>query len=86
MCLYSHYKGTYTCKIMTAVSPSGHLIYRSKAYGGRASDKSIFEQTDFIKMLDKGDSIMADKGFLIDEICNKFDVKLTRPAFLKDKR
>ena len=37
-------------------------------------------------MLDKGDSIMADKGFLIDEICNKFDVKLTRPAFLKDKR
>ncbi|KAI4455551.1 thap domain protein [Holotrichia oblita] len=53
---YSHYKGTQTIKFMIGVSPAGLITFISKAYGGRASDKAIFEQSDltdahFIKLI-----------------------------------
>ena len=30
--------------------------------------------------------VMADKGFLIDEICDKNFIKLIRPSFLRSKK
>jgi hypothetical protein len=45
---YSHYKGRETVKIMTDVSPTGLITFVSQAYGGRASDKAIFEQSNRI--------------------------------------
>lgn len=84
---YSHYKGRQTIKFMTGVSPAGIITFVSKAYGGRSSDKAIFVQSDLIKKLcPKRDSIMVDKGFLIDEICNEHFIKLIRPSFLKKKK
>lgn len=84
---YSQYKSSTTVKFMTGVSPGGIITYISDAYGGRASDKTIFEQSDLILKLDKSkDAIMVDKGFLIDELCEKFDIKLIRPPFLKNKK
>jgi hypothetical protein len=48
---YSHYKGRETVKIMTDVSPTGLITFVSQAYGGRASDKAIFEQSNLIQKL-----------------------------------
>ncbi|CAG0889762.1 unnamed protein product [Darwinula stevensoni] len=42
---YSHYKGTHTVKYMVGVSPGGMITFLSQGYGGRASDKAIFEQS-----------------------------------------
>lgn len=84
---YSQYKSNNTVKFMTGVSPAGIITYISKPYGGRASDKTIFEQSDLILKLEGSrDAIMVDKGFLIDDICQNFKVKLIRPPFLRGKK
>lgn len=82
---YSDYKSHNTCEVMTGVSPAGNITYISNFYGGRASDKSIFEQSDLLDKLDPGDAIMVDKGFLIEEICEVNRWKIIRPPFLKNK-
>ncbi|KAL4084971.1 hypothetical protein QTP88_027830 [Uroleucon formosanum] len=79
---YSHYKGKHTVKFLTGISPGGILIFISKAYGGRVSDKAIFEQSDLIKKLIPGqDTIMAEKGFLIDTETSLHNIKLIRSPF-----
>ncbi|XP_030758012.1 uncharacterized protein LOC115883742 [Sitophilus oryzae] len=83
---YSQYKSNITVKFMTGVSPGGLITYISKPYGGRASDKVIFEESNLISLLNPNrDAIMVDKGFVIDDICNLYKVKLIRPPFLRHK-
>jgi len=82
---YSSYKGTYTVRFMTAVSPGGLITFISKPFMGRTSDKAIFTMSDFIKLFEIGDAVMTDKGFLIDDVCFKHNVKLIRPPFLSKK-
>jgi len=83
---YSSYKSSATCKIMTAITPGGLISYFSKSYGGRVSDTVIFQQSDLIKLLESGDAVMTDRGFLIEELCARNNWKLIRPPFMKDKK
>lgn len=84
---YSHYKGRQTIKIMTGVSPAGLITFVSKSYGGRSSDKAIFVQSKLINKLEpRKDSLMVDKGFLIEDICRDYFIKVIRPYFLKKKK
>lgn len=55
-------------------------------YGGRASDKAIFNNENLIKRLDVNDSIVTDKGVLIEKECNEKSMKLIRPPFLKKQK
>ena len=64
--------------------PAGNICYVRKLYGGRFSDTAIFQQRDLLKLLEPGDAIMVDKGFLIDEVRQKNRWKYIRPPFLKD--
>jgi hypothetical protein len=71
---------------MTVVTPAGLICYVSPAYGSRTSDKAIFEKSGLLDKLDMHhDEIMVDKGFLIDNICDNFGIKLIRPPFLRKK-
>lgn len=71
---------------MTGVSPDGQITFISKPYGGRASDKLIFEKSKLIERLEPNkDEVMVDRGFLIDAICASHGIKLVRPPFLKNK-
>ncbi|XP_051167800.1 uncharacterized protein LOC127285705 [Leptopilina boulardi] len=83
---YSYYKGNYTIKFMTGVTSAGLISFVSQAYGGRASDNSIFEQSAILNKLDKNDIVMADKGFTVEELCKKKDVSLLTPFFLRNKK
>ena len=71
---------------MTAVTSAGLICFVSDAYLGSSSDKAIFEQSNLINLLEKDDGLMTDKGFLIDDICLKHDIKLVRPPFLRNKK
>lgn len=82
---YSTYKGRFTLKFLTACTPGGLLSYVSRAYGGRVSDKAIFEQSGIIQLLNKPEKIMVDKGFLIDDVCLQHGIKIVRPPFLRRK-
>lgn len=58
----------------------------SKVYGGRVSDKAIFDQSGLIeKFIPDQDAIMADKGFLIEIECDLHNIKFIRLPFLKNK-
>lgn len=83
---YSHYKTTQTIKFMVGISPSGLITFVSKAYGGRASDKAIFEQSGILNKLNRGEAVMVDKGFLIDDACATHGVSVIRPPFLRKKK
>lgn len=82
---YSHYKARYILKVMIGTSPSGLITYVSPFYGGKASDKFIFNSTNILDQCESGDSIMVDKGVLIAEECKAKGVDILQPPF-RDKR
>ena len=82
----------YTIKYMTGITPGGLISFLSKGYCGCASDKAIFEQSGLIEKLKESDTdnhrkqgIMVDKGFLIDDVCEDYGIKLIRQPFMKNK-
>ncbi|XP_058790942.1 uncharacterized protein LOC131664092 [Phymastichus coffea] len=72
--------------VLDCVSPAGLITFVSPAYGGRASDTAIFSNSKLINLLEPGDGVMVDRGFLIDELCHKNRWKLIRPPFLHEKK
>lgn len=84
--LYSHYKGCETIKWLVGVAPCGAVIYLSEAYGGRASDKAIFNQSGLLNKLEPTrDAIMVDKGFDIEVESHQNYIKLIIPQKLQKK-
>ena len=83
--LFSHYKNCHTVKAMYTTAPNGALIHCSDLYGGNASDKEIFAQSDLPNRLQAGDGLMVDKGFLIKDVIQGKGIKLYRPPFLSEK-
>lgn len=85
--LYSHYKGCETVKFLLGVSPSGLITFLSEPFGGRASDKAIFNHSDILERLLPGnDAIMVDKGFLIENECASYSIDLIRPPHLGKRK
>ncbi|KAF2905893.1 hypothetical protein ILUMI_00283 [Ignelater luminosus] len=83
---YSNYKSRHTVKFLIGVTPSDLISYLSKGYGGKTSDKAIFNNENLIEKLEIGDSIMVDKGFHIEKECFENFIKLIRPPFLKKEK
>ena len=84
--IYSQYKSAHTLKYLIGIAPSGLITFVSKGYGGKASDKHIFEQTCLIEMLEPhSDFIMTDKGFYIEKNCSKIFIELIKPPYLKQR-
>jgi hypothetical protein len=82
---YSNYKSHNTVKYLGGIFPHGQIMFISKAFGGRASDKFIVEKSGFMNYLLPGDEIMADRDFTIDDLLFPLRVKLNIPAFTKNK-
>lgn len=52
---------------MISATPASVKTQASQGYSGRASDKAIFEHSGLFQLLDPVlDTVMADRGFLID--------------------
>ena len=66
--IWSNYKHKITCKGLIGVLPCGANTFASKLYPGCTSDKQIVIASKILECLVPGDSIMADKGFLIADI------------------
>ncbi|KAK4884907.1 hypothetical protein RN001_001178 [Aquatica leii] len=88
---FQNYKNTrhiLDCTEITiekSVVPSGLITYVSNGYGGRMSDKAIFNSENIIAKLDPGDAIMVDKGILIKNECQQHFIKLIRPPYLRNR-
>ena len=82
---YSNYKHTNTLKYLVSITPCGSISFVSRAFCGRTSDKVITNQSGYLDMINHGDVVLDDRGFLTrDELASK-GAELMIPAFLKGK-
>ena len=65
---FSNYKNCNTLKALVGITPSGTVCFISKLFGGNISDKRLRSQSGLLDVLEPGDTIMADRGFNIDEL------------------
>ena len=79
---YSSYRGMNSFKVLTGVAPNGVLTFVSRLFPGSISDKEIVQQSGILKHFVPGDLILADKGFLIQDIVPK-GVSVNIPPFLQ---
>lgn len=78
---YSNYKHRNTLKGLVGVAPNGVVTFVSDLYVGSTSDKKIVQHCGVLSMFEPGDLILADKGFLINDILPA-GVSLNIPPFL----
>jgi hypothetical protein len=77
--LYSDYKQRLTYKVLVACTPGGTVSFVSKAVGGNMSDMDLVCQSGFLSLLQKGDVIIANKGFRDQSDFIKHGAKLIIP-------
>ena len=82
--MYSLYKSHNIAKGLIGIAPNGFVSFISNLYGGHISDKNITEVCGIIDLLEPGDMVMADRGFIIQHSSCK-NVKLNISAFLRGK-
>lgn len=82
---FSTYKNRNTLKVLVGASPGGLVSYISDAFGGSTSDRQITERGTLRTLCEPGDSIMADKGFNVQDLFAPLDVKINIPTFLKKR-
>ena len=82
---FSNYKNNNTFKALIGISPSGAIIFISSLFSGSTSDKEPTRKSGILQLLERGDSIMADRGFDIEEDLIPLGVRLNIPPFLKGK-
>ncbi|KAK3931029.1 Taurine import ATP-binding protein TauB [Frankliniella fusca] len=78
--MFSQYKKRVTLKGLVGVAPNGTITHVSKLYPGSTSDKAIFADSGIIEQLEPGDSVLADKGFLISHLLPD-GIELNIPPF-----
>ena len=69
---------------MIGITPAGAVSFVSDLYTGRTSDKIATRDSILYNLLEAGDSVMADKGFDIEEDLPN-GVSLNIPPFLCGK-
>lgn len=72
---------------MVGITPNGAVSYVSSAYGGSESDRQIIERSSLLNegKFDAGDSIMADRGILVQDLFANQNVSVNTPTLLKGK-
>ncbi|XP_014677799.1 PREDICTED: uncharacterized protein LOC106817631 [Priapulus caudatus] len=82
---YSQYKSHNTVKFLISITPQGHISFISKGWGGRTSDKFLTEQSAYLDYLLPGDTVLADRGFDIEDSVAVKGACLEIPAFTRGK-
>ena len=65
---YSNCRGMSSFKVIVGVAPNAVITYVSNLYPGAISDKEIVKRSGVMNHMASGDLILADKGFLIQDI------------------
>jgi len=72
----------HSFKVIVGVAPNGVITYVSNLYPGSISDKSIVQQSGFLNHLTAGDTVLVDKGFVIQDLVPN-GVSVNIPPFFK---
>ena len=82
---FSSYKSHNTAKGLIGIAPNGAVTFVSELYGGHCTDKVIVEDCGILQLLSEGDSVMADRGFEIQDLLARKKVYLNIPPFMRCK-
>ncbi|XP_046844591.1 uncharacterized protein LOC124438474 [Xenia sp. Carnegie-2017] len=77
------YRGMNSFEVIVGVAPNGVITNVSRLYPGSISDKAIVQQSGLLNHLTAGDMILADKGFLIQDVV-PHGVCVNIPPFLNN--
>ena len=80
---YSSYKSHNTAKSLVAIDPTGAFTFVSETWGGNTSDRFITQNSGFSDHVEKGDDIMADRGFTIRDLLLRKKATLNMPPFTR---
>ena len=85
--LFSHYKHHVTYKGLVGIAPSGGITFVSELYDGSISDVEIVKRCGILQkeLWSDSDSLMADRGFTIQNLLKPLGVSLNIPAFLQGR-
>ena len=68
------------------ISPKGAVTFLSRLWGGNVSDKQIVKESGLLDLLEAGDSVMADKGFTIEDLLEPVNIILNMPPMRESDR
>ena len=83
---WSNYKHSNTAKLLIGITPNGIISFVPPLWTGMISDKEIVKATGLINILEEGDAVIADKGFLIHDLLTFKKIELISPAFCHGPR
>ena len=83
--IFSQYKSTTTVKALLGIAPSGSVTFVSQLYTGGTSNKEITKQSGILPLLERGDNVMADRGFVIKDFLESLGCTLNIPPFLNNQ-
>ena len=85
---FSTYKNKNTLKTMIGCTPRGLVSFIGDSYGGSSSDRQLIERSTIYTekgVFAPGDSIMADRGIMVQDLFANKDVTVNTPTMLKGK-
>ena len=78
---WSNYKHNNTIKVLVGIMPSGAITFVSDSYAGSISDVEIVKESGLLRLIERGDDVMADRGFTIRHLLLALGATLNIPAF-----
>ena len=84
--MYSSYKSHTTYKGNVVISPSGEIIHIISLFEGSISNKELVTQSGLLPLLQPRNQIMADKGFVIQDLLTPLGCSVVMPSFLSSKQ
>ncbi|KAH8031574.1 hypothetical protein HPB51_019195 [Rhipicephalus microplus] len=82
---YSSYKKHNTAKGLVVCSPNGFVMFVSDLSSGRLSDKALTKASGVLEKFSPGRSLMADRGFTIEEECKELSLHLNIAPFMEGR-
>ena len=85
---YSSYKSHTTMKSLVGIAPNGSFIFISELFTGSISDRQVIMESgflDLLSLLPPGKTIMADRGFEIQDLLVPSGTLLNIPPFKGQK-
>ena len=78
---FSSYKHHNTVKYLIGIIPQGTVCFILDGWGGHVSNKHLTENSGLLNHLIPGETILADRGFDIEDSVGIYCARVSIPAF-----